>query len=62
MVWGHGSGLIAILIEEVGLGSDDGCSFNRTGATSYEETIFTDPSHIFAPAHDRRHDLAGVPR
>ncbi|MEY3235273.1 MAG: hypothetical protein RL230_2544, partial [Pseudomonadota bacterium] len=32
----------AILIEEVGLGSDDGCSFNRTGATSYEETIFTD--------------------
>ncbi|MFN8920274.1 MAG: hypothetical protein ACK5XZ_10490, partial [Hyphomonadaceae bacterium] len=36
MVWGHGSGLIAILIEEVGLGSDDGCSFNRTGATSYE--------------------------
>ena len=35
---------IAILIEEVGLGSDDGCSFNRTGATSYEETIFPTPA------------------
>ncbi|MCZ8195603.1 MAG: hypothetical protein O9253_00885 [Aquidulcibacter sp.] len=60
--WGHGSGLIATFVEAVGLGSDDGCAFNRTGATSYEGTIFTDPSHIFAPTHDRRHDLAGVPR
>ena len=62
MVWGHGSGLIAILIEEVGLGSDDGGSFSKIGATSYKETIFANPSHIFAPAHDRRHDLARVSR
>ncbi|MFN7606683.1 MAG: hypothetical protein ACK5RU_12320, partial [Hyphomonadaceae bacterium] len=32
MVWGHGFGLIAILIEEVGLGSDDGGSFSKLGA------------------------------
>jgi hypothetical protein len=31
---------IAIYIEDVGLGSDDDCSFNKIGATRYEETIF----------------------
>ncbi|MCE3013417.1 MAG: hypothetical protein LW878_10170, partial [Proteobacteria bacterium] len=31
--WGHGSGLIATFVEAVGLGSDDGCAFNRAGAT-----------------------------
>ncbi len=62
MVWGHGSGLIAILIEEVGLGSDDGGSLNKTGATSPDQSLFTNPSQIFAPAHDQRHDPARVPR
>ncbi|MCZ8280891.1 MAG: hypothetical protein O9286_01460, partial [Aquidulcibacter sp.] len=47
MVWGHGFGLIAILIEEVGLGSDDGGSFSKLGATSHDQSLFTDPSHIF---------------
>ncbi len=62
MGWVDGTGLIAILIEEVGLGSDDGGSFSKIGASSHDQSLFTDPSHAFAPAYDRRHDLAGVPR
>ncbi len=41
VVWGHGFGLIAILIEEVGLGSDDGGSFSKLGATSHDQSLFT---------------------
>jgi hypothetical protein len=62
MGWGHGFGLIAILIEEVGLGSDDGCSFNKIGATSHDQTIFANTSQSFTPAHDRRHERVGISR
>jgi hypothetical protein len=53
---------IAILIEEVGLGSDDGCSFNKIGATSHDQTIFANTSQSFTPAHDRRHERVGISR
>jgi hypothetical protein len=49
-----------ILIEEVGLGSDDGCSFNKTGAIRYDPTIFTNTSQPFTPTHDRRHERVGA--
>jgi hypothetical protein len=57
--WAYGVA-IAICIEDVGLGSDDDCSFNKIGATRYEETIFTDLGYTFAPTHDRRHELARI--
>jgi hypothetical protein len=56
-----GRGVVGtILIEEVGLGSDDGCSFNKTGATRYDPTIFTNTSQPFTPTHDRRHERIGA--